>query len=98
MKDVLVDSLNGFELMFENGDFKLGDPSEQNVNLLFISSPGEWKETPEAGIGIGKQQGVVIDRFFKRTVRLQLEADGFDIEFLNLTTQGVQVDGVYSTG
>ncbi len=98
MTDILVDSLNDFELMFENGDFKLGDPSEQNVNLLFVTSPGEWKEIPEVGIGIGKQKGLVIDRFFKRTCRLQLEADGFDIEFLNITTQGVQVDGVYSTG
>jgi hypothetical protein len=48
--DLLLDE-NG-DLRTANGDFVVGDATEQNKVLLLISQMGEWKQNPTVGIGI----------------------------------------------
>ncbi|MCH4829778.1 MULTISPECIES: hypothetical protein [Flavobacterium] len=93
MRDILLDD-NG-DLRIENGDFVMGDCQEQNVKLLFASSPAEWKEHLEAGIAFNRTKNGVIDRFMDRTIRVQFDADGFKVNHLKIEQTGVTIDGNY---
>lgn len=87
--------LDDFDLKITNGDFAIGDPTDQNVALLFKSSPGDWKEHPEAGIAIERSSNGVLDRFLDRTIRVQMKADGYRIAKLVLKETGVVIEGSY---
>ncbi|WP_143394579.1 hypothetical protein [Flavobacterium branchiophilum] len=93
MTDLTLNS--DYDLKIENGDFVIGDSTEQNVELLFISTPGDWKEHIEAGIAIERVAHGNIDRFLDRTIRVQMEADGFKISELKISPLGISIDGGY---
>lgn len=93
MMDILLDQNR--DLKIENGDFVIDDSTDQNVELLFISSPGEWKEHIDAGIAIKRSSNGNIDRFVDRTIRVQMGADGYGITKLVITEQGVTIEGSY---
>ena len=93
MQDFIL--VENYDLIIENGDFKISDAQSQSVELLLLSKPGEWKQHPEAGCDILKAKNGVIDRFLDREIRLQLEADGFQIEKMKLTQEGVELNGEY---
>ena len=93
MKDVLV---SDFDLVISNGDFEVDNSQAQSVEILLISSQGEWKEYPEAGADIISAKNGMIDRFMDRKIRVQLEADGFKIQELNINEKGINLNGEYS--
>ncbi|MDB0602645.1 hypothetical protein PL373_16205 [Tenacibaculum maritimum] len=93
MKDLLLDE-NG-DLSIVNGDFIIGNSSEQSVEQLLISKAGEWKEHPQIGCDIQKSMNGLINRFLERNIRVQLEADGFNIEKLKVTESGLELKGDY---
>lgn len=90
MRDFLIDQDNN--LLIENGDWFVGDSHHQHIELLLTSLPGQWKENPEAGVGLSLSQNGVIDGFIKRTIAVQLEADGFKLEDLQITQRGIIID------
>ena len=93
MRDILLDENN--DLRIVNGDFLIGESTNQNVELLFKTSPGEWKEHIETGIAIQRSNNGNLDRFLDRTIRVQMEADGYNIEKLVINELGVSIDGQY---
>lgn len=93
MQDVILGS--NHDLKIHNGDFAIGDSTEQNVELIFISTPGEWKEHIETGVSIERAANGSLDRFLDRTIRVQMEADGYKISKLAITETGVSIDGSY---
>ncbi|MPS74017.1 MAG: hypothetical protein E2590_12860 [Chryseobacterium sp.] len=93
MQDILLTEERG--LKFLNGDFYVGNSNSQSVELLLTSKQGEWKQHPEAGCNIGAAVNGVIDRFLERNVRVQLEADGFNIEQLKIDESGITLKGDY---
>jgi hypothetical protein len=95
MKGILLDE-DG-DLMVRNGGLVVGDVKEQTVQLLFISAAGEWKEHPTVGIGIKTMQHGATDRFTDRTIRVQLEAIGFKLKTLNITSAGIEVNGDFKS-
>lgn len=92
MKDIV---LKDFDIEFNNGDFDIGDAQNQSIEMLLLSEQGEWKEHPEAGCGIASAKNGVIDRFLDRRIRVQLEADNFEIGKLEITEKGMQLNGEY---
>lgn len=92
MKDIILEN---DDLKIVNGDFFVGESQNQSVELLLKSMQGEWKEHPEAGCGLLKAQNGVIDRFFQRNIRVQLEADGFSVEILTIDEKGIELKGKY---
>lgn len=92
MKDI---ALKDFDIEFNNGDFDVGNAQNQSVEMLLISEQGEWKEYPEAGCGIASAKNGVIDRFLDRRIRVQLEADNFEIGKLEITEKGIELNGEY---
>jgi hypothetical protein len=60
------------------GQFKLGDPSDIYIELIVISAPGHWKETPTIGVQIWKYlNGIESPQVIQRAIKLHLEADVF---------------------
>ncbi len=60
-------------------DFKPGDPENQYIHYLIVSSPGHWKEFPPVGVGIYKYlQSTIPFAYIQRAIRTQLENDVFE--------------------
>ena len=89
MKDFL---LNDGDLLIEQGDWLIADSDQQHTQLLLTSMPAEWKENPETGVGLALSQHGAIDGFVKRTIAVQLEADGFKLDNLQITEKGLIID------
>lgn len=93
MNDLLL--TQDYDLEIKNGDFVIGDSQEQSVELLLMSNQGEFKLNPEAGCNILSAKNGTIGRLLDREIRVQLEADGFQLENLKITEYGIDVSGKY---
>lgn len=93
MKDLLL--TEDYDLQVKNGDFVIGDSQEQSVELLLLAKQGEFKATPEAGCDILSAKNGTIDRFLDREIRVQLDADGFELDKMSLTEKGIEISGKY---
>ncbi|MXV37685.1 hypothetical protein GO491_03170 [Flavobacteriaceae bacterium Ap0902] len=93
MRDIKLNP--DYDLDFRNGDFVVDDTQEQHIELLLLSKQGEWKDSPLTGCDIQKAQHGGITRMLDRHIRIQLEADGFQLEELQLSNQGISVKGKY---
>lgn len=93
MKDLLL--TEDYSLQIKNGDFIIGDSQEQSVELLLLSKQGEFKTNPEAGCDILSAKNGVIERILDREIRVQLDADGFELENMSLTEKGIDISGKY---
>lgn len=59
-------------------DFKAGDPENQYIYYLILSSPGHWKESPPVGVGIWKYlQGTQGPQEIQRAIKVQMINDVF---------------------
>lgn len=94
MTDFILDE--NYDLKIVTGDFVIGESTDQNVELIFKSTPGEWKEYLEAGIAIERAIGGGIDRFIDRTIRVQMAADGYEILELQISETGIKINGNYA--
>lgn len=93
MKDILINE--NYDVSIENGDFKVGNSENQQVEMILFSKQGEWKTSPELGCDIERAKNGSISRFLDRKIRVQLDSDGFEVEKLNITTEGIQLNGKY---
>lgn len=68
------------DLALRGGDFAFGEASEDNVDVLIRTEPGEVKYSPLTGVGIAGfllgSTGPLPDEELEREIALQLEADG----------------------
>ena len=92
MKDI---ALNYNNLVIENGDFKLTDPTQQNQRQIIVSQKGEWKQHPLTGVGIadwlkGEKQGGL-----KAEIKQQLKADGMTVNKIEVNNQTLSIDASY---
>ena len=77
-KDILLDETG--DLLIENGDFVIGESSQQHVQDMLLASPGGNKAAPLFGVGLihylhgpgnaGSKQKL------KKNIEIQLKADG----------------------
>ena len=93
MKDITV--TNQYDLEIAGGDFVTNESTAQHVEMLLLSKQGEWKESPITGCNIQQAQNGTITRTLDRHIRIQLEADGFSAETLQITEKGINVKGKY---
>lgn len=93
MNDIKLDENQ--DLKIKNGDFIISDSTDQNVELLFLSTPGDWKEHIETGVAIERAIHRNTDRFLDRTIRVQLEADGYSISKLEIKNTAISIEGSY---
>jgi hypothetical protein len=93
VKDITLD--DDFDLVIENGDFKLSESDMQHIQLICITDVGHWKQSPLLGVGIMKyiassgQQDAL-----KRAINIQLASDGYKVNQILL--KGTNEDFEYS--
>lgn len=68
------------DLPIETNNFTIGFSDIQHVSDAMISFPGEWKQYPQNGIGIGAFQKTRIDSLqVLSKIRQQLTNDGYTL-------------------
>lgn len=77
VKDIILED---FDLVIENGDFKVADSDMQHIELICITDLGHWKEYPLLGVGIEKyiSSSGQMDAL-KRSINIQLASDGYKV-------------------
>jgi len=79
------DLAEDFDLIIENGDFRVADSDQNHVLLIIKTFLGSFKQFPLVGMGIdqelastGRQQVI------KRNMRVQLNNDGYQVNNITL--------------
>lgn len=72
--------LNGNDLaVTEDGDLAIGTVADDNAYLLAITAKGDWKASPLTGVNAEQFLNGPDGRALEREMRIQLEADGFQV-------------------
>jgi hypothetical protein len=90
-KDIILD--NNFDLMISNGDFYISNSDQQNIELILLSYPGQWKQFPLLGAAIqGDINGPFNDQM-KNRIKKQLISDGYgNVDFLfDIQTSNIKI-------
>lgn len=93
-QDFLMDAAGN--LRIENGDFVIGDATDQNIREILSSHKGEYKEYPAIGVGI--EDMLNEDDYNEMLVEAKknLEYDGMTVEELRFLEDGnLIVDAKY---
>ena len=81
--------LADYDLAFAGGDIATGASDGQHLNLLLLSSPGEWRADPLVGVGLRRYQnaplGPAETAALQREVAIQLTRDGYQVLDLDLS-------------
>lgn len=90
MNDILLTS--GYGLDTENGDFRVGDCLKQSQMLLLETSKGEWKQSPEMGVGLVSFLEDYDMTRAAREIREQFSKDGMRVERIRIEGTVLNVD------
>ncbi|MEO2064485.1 MAG: oxidase [Christiangramia sp.] len=94
MIDVLLDQ-DG-DLLIEGGDFKTGYSDNQHQEHILIAHKGEYKESPEVGVGVAD---ILSDDTYDEMLiemKKQLQYDGMKIKNIRFQEDGkLIIDGKY---
>ena len=88
-KDIILNADRSFKVT--NGDFTVGESDQQHIELILSTNPNDWKATPITGVAMIKNIGGNLTGFAKRNVQVQLEADGYVLQKINETENGIDV-------
>ena len=94
MRDILLDEND--DLLIRNGDFVIGESDNQHQQHILIANKGEYKESPEVGVGISKMLND--DSYDEMMIEMkkQLEYDGMKIKNIRFEENGkLIIDGKY---
>jgi hypothetical protein len=93
MEDFVID--DSFRLVFTNGDFAIGESTLQNQQLLLLSNKGDWRESPEMGVGILTFLKDEDDGQLLPEIKQQFEKDGMTVKSITQTADGFIIDAPY---
>ena len=88
-QDILIENDGSYQIV--NGDFNIGESDQQHIELILGSNPNDWKRSPITGAGLIKNLGGNLTGFAKRNVTVQLEADGYALDKINESENGLNV-------
>lgn len=91
--DYLLDT-NG-KMLLKNGDFVIGESEQQEIDLLLMSSPGDWKENPAVGVNLPQLvKSRSTETAIKKSIHEQLTADGFKKITIKINYPNIEVDAI----
>jgi len=94
MKDLLFND----DIEIKNGDFLVGESDNQHVKHILTASKGEYKSSPELGVGIEKMLATEEPMEFLIESKKNLEYDGMKVNNISFTQQGtINIDAKYNT-
>lgn len=77
-----------------NGDLVIGGSDDQHIELLMMTTPGQWKESPLVGIGLINylKKPTTSEKQMKRDIIVGLSADGYKVNELSLDNGSFDLD------
>lgn len=96
MNDVKIEEAT-FDLNIVNGDFSSIESTEQHLQFLLLASKGEWREIPQAGIGIIDYLNTKNNTTsqLKREIQVQSDLDGFRPSEILIDLPAITIKGNY---
>lgn len=84
MNDILFTD----DLELTNGDFSIGESNNQHIQHILLSNKGEYKATPEIGVGLDKMLNTEDPMEFLIEAKKNLEYDGMSVQNIAFTENG----------
>ena len=85
MKDVL---LLDYDIQIENGDIKLGEARQQDLELICKAEKGQFYQFPRLGVGIERQiNGSRTPLEIKGDIRENLNQDNFIVNEIKIDNE-----------
>jgi hypothetical protein len=86
----------GLDLMIEDGDFVVGESTQQHQKILLIAEKGELRQFPKTGVGAKSMLNDDEFGTIYQEIQTQFEADGMVIRKLLVNQDGtVEVTAEY---
>lgn len=93
MDDILLNS--ALQLKTVDGDFVIGESTQQHQQVLLVCEKGSFKENPTLCVGARKFLENENTGELLREIRLQFAGDGMDIKTLAYEGSQFQIDAEY---
>lgn len=94
MTDILLSE--DYRLRIENGDFVIGDATDQNQRLLILSDKADFKATPMRCVGARRFLEDHKPDMFAREIRQEFSLDGMTINRIKIDLPSdLEVDANY---
>ncbi len=92
-----IKQTNDGDLDLTSGDIEMIEPTGQHQRDILIAAPGDYKESPTAGVDSVRYMFDVDPADYLRRIRKQLTADGQKVKALDCdeNTRKVDIDAEY---
>ncbi|MCK8520228.1 hypothetical protein M0D21_01545 [Aquimarina sp. D1M17] len=95
MDDFIINN----DIEIEDGDFKIGESSQQSVEHILLSHKGAYKEFPLLGVGIADylKGNTTVNRLrLESEIEKQLIHDNFNVKIIDVSNiENIVIDGNY---
>jgi hypothetical protein len=93
-KDILLDDT--LDLQIVNGDFVVGESTEQHQKILILADKAEFKEYPMRGVGVLRYLEEETPDNLAREIRQEFTIDGMTVNQIKIANDlTIQVDANY---
>lgn len=92
-KDILLDV--DLDLSIENGDFVIGESTNQQQKIMLLADKNEFKENPTVGVGIETYLDDESPADMHREIRLQFSKDGMKVKSIKTIEGKINIDAPY---
>jgi len=89
-QDILLD--DELDLRIEDGDFVVGNSTQQEIECLLRAAPGHYKQNPLLGANITQDLNGPMNGETRRRIRVALLADGFKIKDISTVNGVISID------
>lgn len=89
--DILVD--DDGDQVFENGDYKVGNAIDQDVDTILGLSPGQWASDPVMGPSLIRmmKSSLPVDRI-RKAIKLNLKRDSKNVRTMRIVKGIIKLD------
>jgi len=94
-EDILLDE--DYDLLFEgveSFDFKIGDSTEQDIELILLNSEGHIKQHPTFGVSVKEMTNGRWTQTMKTKIKKNLELDGFIVNDIQFKDGQINIDAI----
>ena len=93
MRDIQLDT--SFDLVIKNGDFSVGESTQQHQQCLLLAEKGSYKQYPTVGVGIATYLKDDSPSDLLREIRIQFSKDGMNVNSLGFEQGKLRIDAPY---
>lgn len=87
MKGILIDTETG-DLLLTAGSLTLGNTDSQTVELVLVTAPGEWKESPLLGADVRSQLCGQPDPMWAGQTKKMIKSQGVEVDSIAIAQDG----------